>query len=56
MNGKISVVSAKAGIHKPLARANSLWIPAFAGTTEVKFAPNFESHPLLVAMPNQNCT
>jgi hypothetical protein len=32
--GKISVVPAKAGIHKPIAKADSLWIPAFAGTTE----------------------
>jgi hypothetical protein len=28
------VVPAKAGIHSEVARANSLWIPAFAGTTE----------------------
>jgi hypothetical protein len=28
------VVPAKAGIHSEAARANSLWIPAFAGTTE----------------------
>jgi len=29
------VVPAKAGIHSEVARANSLWVPAFAGTTGV---------------------
>ena len=33
-----SVIPAKAGIHSEVARADSLWIPAFAGMTE--FLPN----------------
>jgi len=42
----ITVISAKAGIHSELDRANSLWVPAFAGTTEgcisatLMFPPN----------------
>jgi len=45
---KPSVFPAKAGIHKPVAGADSLWIPAFAGTTEglTKAPPIFESHPI----------
>jgi len=31
---KISVVPAKAGIHRGLAQIDSVWIPAFAGTTD----------------------
>jgi hypothetical protein len=34
-HAKTSVIPAKAGIHKPVDIANSLWIPAFAGMTEV---------------------
>ena len=32
--GKNLVVPAKAGIHSEVGRANSLWIPAYAGMTE----------------------
>ncbi|MDR3480237.1 MAG: hypothetical protein P4L91_05930, partial [Burkholderiaceae bacterium] len=47
-----SVVPAKAGIHKPVAKADSLWIPAFAGTTEILHIPlifptQFESRPTM---------
>ena len=33
-----SVIPAKAGIHWAVAISNSLWVPAFAGTTEMVFA------------------
>jgi hypothetical protein len=34
---KTSVVSAKAGIHKPVDTSNAVRIPAFAGTTGSEF-------------------
>jgi hypothetical protein len=41
----------EAGIHTPLAVADSLWIPAFAGTTEGKMEvhTNCESLPVYTA-------
>jgi hypothetical protein len=31
---KYLVIPAQAGIHSAVARSNSAWVPAFAGTTE----------------------
>jgi hypothetical protein len=41
---RFSVIPAKAGIHKPMASITSLWIPAFAGMTEIIFTSPVKMH------------
>jgi len=49
------VVPAKAGIHTELIRANSLWIPAFAGTTEGDVPALSTKHSIVFGQNRPKC-